>query len=166
MEYDRMLAQLFSEEDSARSMAARLMEIGQRSAGAAAAERESLISFLRGPMERHFLYEEQVLFPLLEEHDLGPEVQVAKKHHDTLRENAAELEAASGDHIGEMIVDIARLLMHHTNFEGDYIYPELTHEEWRELMKATLLATQEAAPEGGERERGSPAAADDPRPAP
>jgi hypothetical protein len=29
-------------------------------------------------------------------------------------------------------------MLHHTNFEGDYIYPELTHDEWRDLMKATV----------------------------
>jgi hypothetical protein len=33
---------------------------------------------------------------------------------------------------------VARLLLHHTNFEGDYIYPELSHDAWRELMKASV----------------------------
>jgi hypothetical protein len=29
-------------------------------------------------------------------------------------------------------------MLHHTNFEGDYIYPELDAEDWRELMEETI----------------------------
>jgi hemerythrin len=141
MHYDRMLAELFSEEDRAREMAARLADIAHSSREAAAAERESLLAFLRGPIERHFAFEEAAIFPKLVEHDLGPEVQVATKQHDTLRQLATELaacDAGAGDTLGALVFEIARLLLHHTNFEGDYIYPELTHEEWRELMKRTV----------------------------
>ena len=139
MHYDRMLAQLFSEEDRAREMANRLAEISRTSREAAAAERDSLLAFLRGPIERHFTYEEQVLFPKLDRHELAPEVQVATKQHAAVRQLADKLaEARPGDDLRELIFDIARLLLHHTNFEGDYIYPELTHDEWRELMKETV----------------------------
>jgi hemerythrin superfamily protein len=139
MHYDRMLAELFGEEDRAREMAARLADIARSSREAAAAEKDSLLAFLRGPIERHFAYEEQVIFPKLDKHDLGPEVQVATKQHDAVRQLASQLAAArSGDQIADLVFEIARLLLHHTNFEGDYIYPELTHTEWRELMKETV----------------------------
>jgi hypothetical protein len=28
-------------------------------------------------------------------------------------------------------------MLHHTNFECDYVYPELTHEQWLALMRET-----------------------------
>src|SRR5262245_43922586 len=139
MHYDRMLAELFGEEDRAREMATRLADIARTSREAAAAERESLLAFLRGPIERHFSFEEQAIFPKLVEHDLDEEVQGARKQHDTVRQLTRKLaEAGPGDELGQLVFDIARQLLHHTNFEGDYIYPELTHEEWRELMKQTV----------------------------
>ena len=139
MQYDRMLAELFGEEDRAREMATRLAETARTSREAAAAERDSLLAFLRGPVARHFQYEEEAIFPHLEEHDLGPEVQVAIKQHDSVRQLTERLAASQpGDDVGELIFEIARLLLHHTNFEGDYIYPELTHDEWRELMKQSV----------------------------
>ena len=133
-----MLAQLFQEEDRAREMAARLMQLAQTSRAAAAAERDSLLEFLRGPMERHMAYEETSLFPHLEQHELLPEVQVATKHHAAIRKAAEQLAAMPRDaDVAPLVFDVARLLLHHTNFEGDYIYPELSHQEWRALMKAT-----------------------------
>src|SRR5271154_4073890 len=144
MQYDRMLAELFGEEDRARAMAARLADIARTSKEAAAAERESLLAFLRGPIERHFAFEEQVIFPKLVDHGLGEEVQVATKQHETVRQLTRRLAAyqeGSGQDVRELVFDIARQLLHHTNFEGDYIYPELTHEEWRELMRQTVEAS-------------------------
>ncbi len=139
MQYDRMLAELFGEEQRAREMAAHLTDVSRGSRETAAAERDSLLGFLRGAIERHFRYEEQVIFPKLEEHGLGPEVQVARKQHDTVRQLTAQLAAVKPeDDVRELIFEIARLLLHHTNFEADYIYPELTHEEWRELMKESV----------------------------
>ena len=138
MNYDRMLAELFQEEDRARDMAAKLLKMAQTSRAAAAAERGSLLSFLRGPMEQHMRYEEQAIFPHLTEHGLDAEVQVATKQHDAVRQYADRLEAAGpNDDVAPIIADAARLMLHHTNFEGDYIYPELTHQEWRDLMRAT-----------------------------
>jgi len=139
MQYDRMLAELFGEEDRARQMAARLADIGRSSTEAAAAERDSLLAFLRGPIARHFAFEEEAIFPKLVEHDLGPEVQVAIKQHETVRQLTDRLAATGpGNDLGALVFDIARQLLHHTNFEGDYIYPELTHDEWRELMRQTV----------------------------
>lgn len=141
VEYDRMLSELFSEEDAARGMARQLMAIANRSREEAAGERQSLLAFLHGPMERHMEYEERTLFPRLEGRGLGPEVQVATKHHEALREKRAELEkAAEGPsaEVAQLVFDIARLMLHHTNFEGDYIYPELDREDWRELMEETI----------------------------
>jgi hemerythrin-like domain-containing protein len=147
MEYDRMLAELFGEEDRAREMATRLAELAKQSRESALAEKASLIAFIRGPMERHFHYEESVLFPQLEGRGLSAEVQVAAKQHDSLRQLATKLdEAAPGDDVRALIFDIARLMLHHTNFEGDYIYPELTHADWRELMKETVAQKQTASP--------------------
>lgn len=134
-----MLADLFQEEDRAREMAGKLIHLAQMSKKAAEAERESLLAFLRGPMERHMAYEEQALFPHVEGHGLGEEVQVAQKQHGAIREATQALADAGTDtDVTQIIVHIARLMLHHTNFEGDYIYPELTHEEWRNLMKATV----------------------------
>jgi hypothetical protein len=139
MQYDRMLAQLFEEEDRARAMAARLADVARHSSASAAAEKDSLLAFLRGPIERHFAYEENVIFPKLVEHDLAEEVEVARKQHDALRQAASTLAASGpGDDLGALVFEIARMLLHHTNFEGDYIYPELTHDEWRDLMRETL----------------------------
>jgi hypothetical protein len=139
MHYDRMLAELFEEEDRAREMAARLADIARTSPEAAAAERESLLAFLLGPIERHFAYEEHVVFPKLVDHDLAEEVQVATKQHETVRQLTKKLaDATRGEDCGALVFDIARQLLHHTNFEGDYIYPELTHDEWHELMKETV----------------------------
>ena len=144
MEYDRMLAELFEEEDRARQMATRLAQIAETSHEAAIGERQSLLAFLRGAMERHFVYEEEHIFPQLEAHDLGPEVQVAIKQHEAIRERAALLAAAGpSDELGPLIIEIAKLMHHHTNFEGDYIYPELTHGEWRELMRETVRRVAE-----------------------
>ncbi len=147
MEYDRMLAELFGEEDRAREMATRLAELAKRSLESAEAEKDSLIAFIRGPMERHFHYEEHELFPKLEGRGLAAEVQVAVKQHDALRQLADKLTAtAKGDDLRGLIFDIARLMLHHTNFEGDYIYPELSHADWRELMKETVEQKQTANP--------------------
>ena len=137
MQYDRMLAELFGEEDRAREMAGRLADIARTSREAAAAERQSLLAFLRGPIERHFKYEEDVIFPELDKHDLEEEVQVAKKQHDAVRQAADKLAAAAPAEVAEQVFDIARLLLHHTNFEGDYIYPELSRDEWQALMRET-----------------------------
>jgi len=134
-----MLADLFEEEDRAREMAGKLIQLAQQSRSAAGAERDSLLGFLRGPMERHMAYEEQAIFPHLEGHGLGEEVQVAQKQHGAIREATQALaEAAPDADVTQVIVHVARLMLHHTNFEGDYIYPELSRDEWRELMKATV----------------------------
>ena len=148
MQYDRMLAELFGEEDRARQMAARLADIGRSSPEAAAAERESLLAFLRGPIARHFAFEEEAIFPKLIEHDLGPEVQVATKQHDSVRHLTEQLAGKAGGDLGALVFEIARQLLHHTNFEGDYIYPELTHDEWRELMKQTVENDEAVAQAG------------------
>ncbi|MDI1482768.1 hemerythrin domain-containing protein [Polyangium sp. y55x31] len=138
MEYDRMLATLFEEEDRAREMASKLMKVSQESREAASAERQSLVAFLKGPMERHMAYEERAVFPQLDRRGLGAEVQVALRHHAMIREDAEKLSAARpGDDVSQLIFDVARRMLHHTNFEGDYIYPELTYEAWRDLMKET-----------------------------
>ncbi|AUX26660.1 hypothetical protein SOCEGT47_072300 [Sorangium cellulosum] len=134
-----MVAELFQEEDRAREMAGKLIQLAQRSPAAACAEREGLLAFLRGPMERHMRYEEAAIFPHFQAHGLAEEVQVALKHHAALREATEALAnvAPDGD-VAARIANVARLLLHHTNFEGDYIYPELTHDEWRELIRETV----------------------------
>lgn len=138
MDLDRRIAELFQEEDLAREMARRLIRLAQQSPDVVSAEREGLLSFLRGPMERHIRCEESAIFPRLERHGLAEEVQVARKHHAALREATDALANTPPDGaIESIVVNIARLLLHHTNFEGDYIYPELTHEAWRELMRET-----------------------------
>lgn len=138
MEFDRMLRTLFEEEDRAREMASRLMQIAQTSREQASAERQSLVAFLKGPMERHMAHEERAIFPLLERRGLGAEVQVAQRHHAMIREDAEKLAAAKpGEDVSQLVFDVARRMLHHTNFEGDYIYPELTYEAWRDLIKET-----------------------------
>jgi hypothetical protein len=156
MHNDRMLAELFGEEDRAREMASRLADIARSSPEAAAAEREGLLAFLCGPLERHFLFEERSIFPRLVAHDLAEEVQVATEQHESVRQLARKLaEAGAGDDLGQLVFDIARQLLHHTNFEGDYIYPELTHEEWRDLIQETACdgstgpSTQTPGEDGG-----------------
>src|SRR5262249_18457521 len=135
MDFDNMLAELFQEEDRARAMAARLMQSAQSSRAAAIAERESLLAFLRGPMERHMAYEERELFPQLERLGLAPEVQVACKHHQGIRDATEKLANATEEAVPQLVFDVARLMLHHTNFEGDYIYPELTVDAWRRLFE-------------------------------
>lgn len=83
-------------------------------------------------------YEETQMFPKLVAHGLEPEVDVAKKHHEGLRAEARTLEAATEpEAIARSIFLAARLMLHHTNFEGDFIYPELSIEQWKSLMLAT-----------------------------
>lgn len=138
MEYDRMLRTLFEEEDRAREMASRLMQISQTPGALVDAERQSLVAFLKGPMERHMAYEERAVFPPLERRGLGAEVGVAQRHHAMIRDDAEKLaNAKPGEDISQLVFDVARRMLHHTNFEGDYIYPELTYEAWRDLMKET-----------------------------
>ena len=72
-----MMADLFADEDRARGMARHLMELAQRDPAAAVREKDSLLAFLRGPMERHMNYEETMMFPKLIDHGLEPEVDVA-----------------------------------------------------------------------------------------
>lgn len=140
---DRMIADLFEEEDRAREMANRLMQLARTSKVAAAAERDSLVTFLRGAMERHMHYEEEMLFPKLEQKGLGEEVKVAKKHHDSIRSDTDQLAAATDtEAIAQLVFDVARFMMHHTNFECDYIYPELTRSEWRSLILETAHEEQ------------------------
>jgi len=139
VDYESKLADLFQEEDAARAMSRQLMSLANKSREAAAAERGSLLAFLHGPMERHMDYEERLLFPKLEDRGLGPEVQVATKQHHALREKRDELErTAEGDQVAVLVFEIARLMLHHTNFEGDYIYPELDRQDWIELMEETI----------------------------
>lgn len=137
MPFQRMLAELFRDEDRAREMASRLMQLAQASPQEAVAERPSLIEFLRGPMERHMAYEERAIFSGLMRRGLTPEVQVAQKQHASIRQAADTLTTAPEDEVAQLIFEAARLLLHHTNFECDYIYPELTHEAWIDLMKET-----------------------------
>lgn len=135
---DRMIQDLFEEEDRAREMANRLMQIARSSKSAAAAERDGLVAFLKGAMERHMHYEEIAIFPKLEAKGLTEEVQVATKHHASIRTDTEELERATDpDVIAQLVFDVARFMMHHTNFECDYIYPELTRSEWRALIQET-----------------------------
>lgn len=142
---DRMIQDLFEEEDRAREMANRLMQIASTSKAAAAAERDALVTFLRGPMERHMHYEEMAIFPKLEQKGLTEEVQVARKHHDAIRGDTEQLAAASDPaQIAQLVFDVARFMMHHTNFECDYIYPELTRSEWRALIQETAHERQHA----------------------
>jgi hypothetical protein len=139
VDFTSRLSALFSEEDAARLMARQLMQAAKRSREEAAAERSSLLAFLHGPMERHMDYEERSLFPRLDEKGLGPEVQVATKQHDRIRELRGELEAATPEtDVAQLVFEIARLMLHHTNFEGDYIYPELDRGAWEELMSETM----------------------------
>lgn len=142
---DRMIQDLFEEEDRAREMANRLMSIARSSKAAAAAERDGLVAFLKGAMERHMHYEEVAIFPALEAKGLTEEVQVALKHHASIRTDTEQLEAATDpDSIAQLVFDVARFMMHHTNFECDYIYPELTRSEWRALIQETAHERQHA----------------------
>lgn len=135
----RKLAELFEEEDKARDMAHRLMRLAQESAAAASAERSQLVAFLRGPMERHMAYEERTVFPRLEPLGLAEEVQVSRKHHEAIREATESLAACTNEgDIARLVFETARLLLHHTNFEADYIYPELSQSQWLELMRESL----------------------------
>jgi iron-sulfur cluster repair protein YtfE (RIC family) len=139
LDFTTKLGELFQEEDAARHMARQLMVTAKRSREAANAERRELAAFLHGPMERHMEYEERLLFPRLEEKGLGPEVQVATKQHEHIRELRAKLDAAPPDaDVAQLVFDVARLMLHHTNFEGDYIYPELDKQAWMELMEETI----------------------------
>ncbi len=133
-----MVSELFHEEELAREVARKLMAMAQRSADDASAERGSLLTFLRGPMERHMRYEEAAIFPHFQARGLAEEVQVALKQHAAVREATEALASVAQADVARSIVNVARLLLHHTNFEGDYIYPELTRDEWRELMKETV----------------------------
>lgn len=138
MELDRRVSELFHEEELARDMARKLIAMAQRSADEASAERERLLAFLRGPMERHMRYEEAAIFPHFQARGLAEEVQVALKQHAAVRDATEALaRAAQGSDVAAIVAHVARLLLHHTNFEGDYIYPELTHDEWRALMQET-----------------------------
>jgi hypothetical protein len=138
VDFTSKLGHLFSEEDAARHMARQLMDTAKRSREAASAERASLLQFLHGPMERHMDYEERSLFPRLAEKGLAEEVQVATKQHESIRELRTKLDAAAPDEdVAQLVFDVARMMLHHTNFEGDYIYPELEKDAWLELMEET-----------------------------
>jgi hypothetical protein len=153
MPFDRMLAELFKDEDRAREMASRLMQLAQAAPAQAIKERTDLAEFVRGPMERHMSYEERAVFPQLSRRGLASEVQVAEKQHASIRQLAERLASAPEAEVAQIIFDTARLLLHHTNFECDYIYPELTHEAWIELMKETAqesVSPSEAASRQGQ----------------
>ncbi|MBI4957414.1 MAG: hemerythrin domain-containing protein [Myxococcales bacterium] len=150
VEFDRMLAALFEEEDQARSMARTLMDEARTSVAAAAAERTRLLAFMQGPLENHMVYEEDFIFPLLKDHGLEAEVAVCGKHHRRLRELRQALGATERpEEIAPIIFETARLMLHHTNFEGDYIYPELSRDQWRALMRQTRELEKERASQVG-----------------
>lgn len=145
MDFTSRLGELFQEEDAARHMARQLMDTANRSKEGAAQECDGLLAFLSGPMERHMDYEERSLFPRLRERGLDAEVNVAEKQHALIREKRTQLAAiapadrlARIDEVAHAIFDVARLMLHHTNFEGDYIYPELDRADWMELMEETI----------------------------
>jgi hypothetical protein len=139
MDFEAAMGELFADEDRARAMARGLMDLAKRDPAAAAREKDGLLAFLRGPLEQHMALEERAIFPLLLAHELGPEVEVARKHHAALRAEADDLAAATSvDGIARAVFLAARLMLHHTNFEGDYIYPELSRDEWRALMSETV----------------------------
>lgn len=145
MDYRGMLAELFQEEDRARAVARQLMDIANTSKEGAAMERAGLLEFLHGPMERHMDFEERTLFPRLVTRGLSAEVGVAEKQHAAIREARTKLESitpeaipARLEEVAHLVFDIARLMLHHTNFEGDYIYPELDQHDWTELMEETI----------------------------
>ncbi len=141
MDIDKKMGELFADEDRARAMARRLMELAKRDPTAAAKEKDSLLAFIRGPIEKHMQHEERVIFPKLVDHRLGPEVDVARKQHGALRDEANNLEQATTvEGIANAVFLAARLMLHHTNFECDYIYPELSRSEWTALMKETETA--------------------------
>lgn len=142
-----MLEELFAEEDVARDMAKRLMRIAD-DRDLALAERDSVLDFLRGAMERHMLYEEQSLFQPLADHDLAEEVSVAMKQHEAIRHATERLASATAETISEALLVVGRLMLQHTNFESDHIYPELTRAQWIDLMRGT-------APESSRRAGGS-----------
>jgi DICT domain-containing protein len=147
-----LLAELFQDEDRAREMASRLMQLAQASPNEAIKERADLAEFIRGPMERHMSYEERALFPQFLRRGLAPEVQVAEKQHASIRQSAERLALAPEEEVAQIIFDTARLLLHHTNFECDYIYPELTYEAWIELMKETAEERSGGGPPAASRQ--------------
>jgi hemerythrin superfamily protein len=145
VDYRGMLAELFQEEDRARAVARQLMDIANNSKERAAQERVGLLEFLHDAMERHMDYEERTLFPRLVKRGLEAEVSVAEKQHAAIRDARTKLDAikpeelpARLDEVAHLVFDIARLMLHHTNFEGDYIYPELDQQDWTDLMEETI----------------------------
>ena len=141
MDYESKMSELFEHEDAARKVAHQLIEMSKRDPAAAAREKPGLLAFLRGPMARHIDHEERSIFPLLVGHGLGPEVDIACRHHADLRRAMIDLDAAvAQDKVVAAVVAIARLMLHHTNFEGDFIYPALTRQQWHELMAETEKA--------------------------
>lgn len=132
-----MLAELFAEEDRAREMAASLIAKGHASDADAIAERESVLAFLSGPLERHMVHEEERIFPQLERHGLVEEVRVALEQHAAIRSVRAQLASAEPSQVATLLIAAGRTMLHHTNFECDYVYPELTHEQWLALMRET-----------------------------
>lgn len=138
MDFQGKVKELFQEEAEARQMATQLVELGQGSLAGAKAERPALLAFLTGPMERHMAYEETAIFPKLEMRGFDDEVGVALEHHAAIRECARRLEGVPDEGLCALFGRVGRLLLQHTNFEQDYLYPELTHEEWEELLEETL----------------------------
>ena len=135
-DFDRMLAELFQEEDRARDMATRL-QIAQTSRAAASA---------RAPEPHRFSSRaDGAPHDLRRARDLPAARDPRPRRRGPGRVEAARCgptsqppdskSAGPDDDVAPAIADTARLLLHHTNFEGDYIYPELNRDAWRELMR-------------------------------
>jgi iron-sulfur cluster repair protein YtfE (RIC family) len=138
MDFEGKVTQLFQEEAEARKMATQLVQIGESSAEIAKTERPALLAFLKGPMEKHMHYEEVAIFPKLEASGFDDEVAVALEHHAAIRDCTGKIEGEPDATLCALFSRIGKLLMQHTNFEQDYLYPELTHVEWEELLEETL----------------------------
>jgi hemerythrin-like domain-containing protein len=99
-------------------------------------ERQDLVDQLVTALTRHMDLEEQLIYPMLDEHS----AQEANTEHELVRESIAKMqEMASEPGFGALCVMVQAGLEHHIEEEENELLPQLKEnterQEWRELCR-------------------------------
>ncbi len=132
----RDLSRVLSEEDRARRLAERIVELCEKGEeeGQLAREVEGFLAYLTDDLEIHLAHEETDLFPALAARDLEAETREALRQHGELRTLRRALLAVP-QHDTKALHDaalaLALALIHHTAYEADFLYVDITQDEAR-----------------------------------
>lgn len=132
----RDLSRVLVEEDRARRWAERIVELceGGEDEGHLTREVEGFLAYLTDDLEIHLEHEESDLFPALAARDLEAETQEALRQHGelrTLRRALLAIPTHDTKALHDAALALALALIHHTAYESDFLYVDITRDEAR-----------------------------------